>query len=74
MNPSSMLKFMQAKQKFTNNHPKFASFLGYVFKGGIPEGTVIEISIEKPGADRITSNIRVTQEDLELLETLKSMK
>ena len=73
INPMSMMKMMQAKNKFTENHPKFVAFLSAAFSGGIEEDTIIEISVEKPGQNRITSNIKVKQEDLELMETFKEM-
>ncbi|MBP3578274.1 MAG: hypothetical protein J6K15_09205 [Lachnospiraceae bacterium] len=73
INPMSMMKMMQAKNKFTENHPKFVQFLNAAFSGGIEEDTIIEISVEKPGQNRITSNIKVKQSDLELLTELKNL-
>ena len=73
INPMSMMKMMQAKNKFTENHPKFVQFLSAAFSGGIEEDTIIEISVEKPGQNRITSNIKVKQSELELLEELKNL-
>lgn len=69
----NIMKIMKAKNTFTNNHPKFSAFLGYVFSGGIDEGTIIEITVTKPGAEAVTSNFRVMQSDLELFESLKKM-
>ena len=37
------------------------------------EGTIIEITVTNPGEAPITSNIKVQQSDLELLEELKEM-
>ena len=73
INPMSMMKMMQAKNKFTENHPKFVQFLSAAFSGGIEEDTIIEISVEKPGQNRITTNIKVKQSDLELLAELKNL-
>ena len=73
INPMSMMKMMQAKNKFTENHPKFVQFLGAAFSGGIEEDTIIEISVQKPGQNKITSNIKVKQSDLELLAELKNL-
>ena len=73
INPMSMMKMMQAKNKFTENHPKFVQFLSAAFSGGIEEDTIIEISVEKPEQNRITSNIKVKQSDLELLAELKNL-
>lgn len=73
MNPAMMMKIMGAKNKFNQNHPKFMAFLNAAFTGGIEEGTVIEITVTKPGQNPLTSNLRVTQDDLELMESLKEM-
>ena len=73
MNPASMMKIMQAKNKFTENHPRFVQFLSAAFSGGIEEDTVIEISVEKPGQKKITTSLKVKQSDLELLRELQSL-
>lgn len=73
INPMAMMKMMQAKNKFTENHPKFVAFLSAAFSGGIEEDTIIEISVEKPGQTKMTSNIKVKQSDLELLAELKNL-
>lgn len=74
MNPSSMMQFMQGVNTFKSNHPKFAGFLGLLSQGGIPEGTIIEITVTRPGEDPITANMKVLPSDLELLQSLKEIK
>lgn len=73
MNPASIMKIMNAKNVFTANHPKFAAFVRAVFKNGIEEGTVIEITVQKPGQEAVTSNIKVQRADLELFEELRDL-
>jgi hypothetical protein len=73
MNPASIMKIMNAKNKFTTNHPKFTAFLSTVFANGIEEGTVIEMTVTKPGEVPVTTNIRVQQSDLELLQELREL-
>ncbi len=72
-NPANIMKLLGAKKRFEQNHPKFAAFLKAAFDGGIEEGTILEISIQKPGQQRITTNLQVKQSDLELLELLREM-
>ena len=38
MNPASIMKIMNAKNRFTENHPRFVAFLNAVFSKGIEEG------------------------------------
>ena len=73
MNPASIMKIMSAKKRFTDNHPKFVAFLNAVFGAGIEEGTIIELKVTKPGQETLTTNIRVQQSDLELLQELKEL-
>lgn len=73
MNPAILMKLMSAKNAFTKNHPKFVAFLSTVFKNGVEEGTIIEISVQKPGQEKITSNIKIQQSDLDLLQGLREL-
>ena len=73
MNAASMLKLMSARNQFNHNHPKFGAFLKTVFSRQIEEGTVIELSVARPGEEPVTTNIKVQQSDLELLEELKGL-
>lgn len=73
MNPAVLMKIMSAKNTFTTNHPKFAAFLSAVFRNGIEEGTIIEITVQKPGQEALTSNLKVQQSDLDLLQSLQEL-
>ena len=64
---------MSAKNTFTKNHPKFVAFLTKVFQDKIEDGTIIEISVQKPGQEKITSNIKVQQSDLDLMQGLMEL-
>lgn len=73
INPASIMKIMNAKNKFTANHPKFAAFLNTVFSSGIEEGTIIEITVTRPGQEPVMTNMKVLQSDLELMNELKEL-
>lgn len=73
INPASLMKIMNARNKFTENHPKFVAFLNAVFANGVEAGTVIEMTVTKPGEAPVTTNIKVQQSDLELLAQLKEL-
>lgn len=73
MNPASLMKIMNAKNKFTENHPKFVAFLNAVFSSGITEGTIIEITVTRPGEEPVTTNMRVKQSDLDLMNELQDI-
>ena len=73
LNPASLMKIMSAKNVFEENHPKFVAFVKAVFSKGIEEGTVMELTVTKPGQEPMTANIKVKQSDLELLQELKEL-
>lgn len=71
MNPFTILKY---KSQLEGNHPRAAEFVKKVILAGLPEGTVVEVSITKPGEETKTSNIRVTREDIELFDEVRKNK
>jgi len=73
MNPAALIKIMNAKNKFTNNHPKFVAFLKAVFSKPVEEGTIIEVTVTRPGEEPITANLKILQSDLDLLTELKDI-
>ncbi len=73
MNPKDMMAFMGAINTFKSNHPKFFAFVETVIKPGIPADTIIEISVQKPGEEKVTTNIMVKQSDLDLFESMNNI-
>lgn len=73
INPTILMKLMNAQNVFTKNHPKFAAFLSAVFSSKIEEGTIIELAVTKPGEETVTTNLKVQQSDLELFNEIKEM-
>lgn len=73
MNPAAMMKIVSAKNQFEKTHPKFVAYIKAMFSRPIEEGTILEVSITRPGEEPVTSNIRVQQSDLELLSSLKEL-
>lgn len=71
MNPFTLLKY---KSKLEGNHPKAAEFIKRVIMPGLPEGTVVEVSITKLGEETKTSNIKVTKEDIDMFDEVRKSK
>ena len=71
INPTQLFQLMGAWQKFTANHPKFPKFLKAVAAEGIQEHTIIEVSVTTPEGKTYCSNLKITQEYLDLLEQFK---
>ena len=74
MNPAAIMKLMNAKNRFEANHPKFGAFFNAVLSKGVEEGTIIEITVTKPGQAPMTTNLKVQQSDIELIQELKNLQ
>lgn len=73
-NPLALMRLANLGKRFRANHPKMAAFLAKVLAPGVPEGSIIELTVIKPGAEPVTANMRVTAEDMELLRELREMQ
>ena len=74
MNISELMKIKGSWDTFSGNHPQFVKFLNYMSQTKIDECTFFSISVKRPDSDKeIKTNLKVTESDLELVETLKAM-
>ena len=71
MNPIEMMQFAKDIENFKQNHPKVANFLAIEFSKGLPEGSILELKISRPGEEDRVSNMRVLPEDLGLANRFK---
>ena len=71
INPMALMQMKGLLDRCKNNHPKVPMFLSDAARS-MGEGRVIEISVTSPDGRKITTNMRVNQEDLELVEQLKA--
>lgn len=74
LNPMALMKLKKSWETFAANHPKFPAFMQAASQGMIGEDSIIEVSITSPDGRKISTNIKVTQSDMELFEGLKNMK
>ena len=73
MDMGAILKLMAAKKEFEKNHPKFFSFVKAAFGRGVEVDSVIEITVTRPDGEQLTTNIKVCESDLTLIENLKKL-
>lgn len=71
VNPMALMQVKGMLDKFKKNHPKVPMFLSDAART-LGEGSVIEMSVTSPDGRKITTNMKVNQEDLELVEQLKA--
>ncbi len=73
MNPAKFFMLKGIWDRFSSNHPKFPRFLDAVMRSPIREGTILEIKMIHPDGETIASNIRVTEDDMELYRQMKEI-
>lgn len=73
-NIGNIMKITGAWSTFKSNHPKFPAFCQAVSRKGLKEGSIIEIAITTPGGEKIETNLKVKDSDLELLKQLSDLK
>ena len=73
MNPMQLIKLKSAWDRFHAAHPKFPLCLNSVIQNGIHEGTILEFQVTEPEGRTFCSNLKITQEDLELFQELKEL-
>lgn len=72
MNPMMLMQIKGMIDDFKRNHPKVPMFFSAVAQS-IGEGSVIEITVTSPEGKKICTNMRVTADDLRLVEQIKNM-
>ena len=75
LNQLAMLqKAKTALERFRANHPKFPAFLDTIQKNAMQDGTIVEITVTTPDGRRYESNLKLKQENLDLLEMFRHLK
>ena len=70
MNPMKLVQLKPAMNKFQNRHPKFIQFFSSLAGRGVQEGSILEISITDPEGKTICTNIKISAEDLRLMNDI----
>ena len=73
MNLMQILKIKGLWDGFTKRHPKFPVFLKALTQGTITEGSIIEITVTTVEGKVLNSNLKVTREDMDIVEELRKM-
>lgn len=71
------MKLMQVKNMLTrlrDNHPKFPAFMQAVAQRGFCADTVIEITVTTPNGERLESNLKLKESDIEVLREMQNLQ
>lgn len=69
-NPADLFRVKNAAAKFNANHPKLIPFFAATKDKAMTPGSVIEISITDPNGERIETNLRVQDSDVDFINLL----
>ena len=72
MNPMALMQIKGMLDTFQKNHPKVPMFFSAAAQN-IGEGSIIEMAVTSPDGKKMCTNMRVTADDLKLVEQLKSL-
>ncbi len=72
-NPAALFQLMNLWNRFQNSHPKFPKFLKAVTQNGIREGSIVEIRVTTAEGESFDSNLKITADDMEMIEQIKNM-
>lgn len=72
MNPMALMKIKGLFDRFKANHPKVPMFFTAASKA-VGEGSIIEINVTTADGKNLCTNMRVTADDLELINQLKDI-
>ncbi|MCR5226680.1 MAG: hypothetical protein K6E27_05665 [Eubacterium sp.] len=73
MNPMDMMQLAGRLGTFRQQHPKFGKFLKSVAAKGLTEGSIMEVKFRATDGEEYLANIKLTKEDLETIDIIKSM-
>ncbi len=69
-NPTDLFKVRGAAAKFNANHPKLIPFFSAAKDKAMTPGSIIEIAITDPNGEKIETNLRVQESDIDLINLL----
>ncbi len=74
MNPIALLALKSSVDAARSRHPKFIQFLKAILQSTPQEGSLLECRYVTPDGQELKTNVKLTKEDLELLEKLQKLR
>lgn len=72
MNPMMIMQMKTLLERFQRNHPRVPMFLADAGQS-LGEGSIIEINVTTEEGKNLCTNLKVTEEDMELIRQLRTM-
>ena len=73
INPMALVQLQHKFSTFKIEHPKVAPFFGALKESSLTVGTVFDMKVTTPDGREMQCNIKVTQNDIDLFNTIMEM-
>ncbi len=73
INPMAIMQLQSKFNTFKTEHPRVAPFFGALKDSSIQVGTVFDMKVTTPEGKEMQCNIKITQNDIDLFNTLMEM-
>ncbi len=73
INPMLFMQLKTSWNRFVQNHPKFPQFLKAAYSHGLAEGSIVEFKITTPEGKTISSNIKLSREDMDTIHLFQEL-
>ncbi len=73
INPMTVMKVINERHQFIKNHPEFYPFLKETFGEEVSEGTMLEISVKKPGEESRRVQMEIQESEKALFRAVQDI-
>ena len=73
INPMQVLKLKDQLKAFTGRQPGFTSFVRAIRRKGLPEDSILDLTITTPDGKTMSTNLRLSAEDIAFVRTISEL-
>ena len=74
LNPMQLMQMADRLRIFKEQHPRVIDFIGAVGRSSLQPGVILELKVTDTEGNTSVTNMRLTPEDIETIEIIKSLK
>ena len=74
VNPKQLMQMADRLRIFKEQHPRVLEFISAVGRSSLQPGVILELKVTETDGRTSVTNMRLTPEDIETIEIIKSLK
>lgn len=74
VNPKQLMQMADRLRIFKEQHPRVLEFISAVGRSSLQPGAILELKVTETDGRTSVTNMRLTPEDIETIEIIKSLK